>query len=66
MTLAPVIEQGQTSKAIDAIFFFYLDKYPDLPTGEVRLAYQLSINEFRNQKSLQIMVRHLELLEVND
>ena len=66
MTLAPVVEQGESGKVIDAIFFFYLDKYPDLPVGIVRLAYQLNVNEFRNQKSLQIMVRHIEILEVND
>ena len=51
---------------IDAIYFFYFDRHADLPVGAVRLAYQLSVNEFRNKKNLQIMVRHIEHLEVKD
>lgn len=57
--------QGLAAQGIDAICFFYLDRYPDLPSPSVYLAYQLSVNEFRNQQNLQIMVRHIESLEVS-
>ncbi len=45
---------------IDAIAF-NIDKYQwNENAGEVRIAYQLSINEFRGVRSAQLIVQHLE------
>ena len=58
--------QNISNNGIDAICFFYFDRNSDLPGSSIYMAYQLSVNEFRNKQSLQIMVRHLECLEVSD
>jgi len=49
------------SQVIDAICFGYLDKHEDLPSGTIRAAYKLDVNEFRERLSLQLMVQHIEL-----
>ncbi len=49
------------SQVIDAICFGYLDKHEDLPSGIIRAAYKLDVNEFRERLSLQLMVQHIEL-----
>ena len=65
MVVAPINDSQTMSRyaatsGIDAICFSYLDRYPDLPAGKVRLAYQLNVNEFRERKSLQLTIRHIE------
>ncbi len=49
------------SQIIDAICFGYLDKHADLPSGIIRAAYKLDVNEFRDRLTLQLMVQHIEL-----
>jgi len=60
--LKMIVQPLQTSMTIDAIAFNAVDN--DCPENEqaVRLAYKLDVNEFRGQRSLQLMVEHLELM----
>ena len=45
---------------LDAIAFnIDLDRWPDEQVGEVELAYRLDVNEFRGQRSVQLMVEHI-------
>jgi single-stranded-DNA-specific exonuclease len=45
---------------LDAIAFnIDLDRWPDERVGEVELAYRLDVNEFRGQRSVQLMVEHI-------
>ncbi|NND82556.1 MAG: single-stranded-DNA-specific exonuclease RecJ, partial [Gammaproteobacteria bacterium] len=46
----------------DAIFFGCLRQHQDLPQGRVRITYRLEVNEFRERRSLQLVVRYLEQL----
>jgi single-stranded-DNA-specific exonuclease len=46
---------------IDAICFGYLNTHEELPSGEIRAAYRLDVNEFRENLSLQLMIQHIEL-----
>ncbi len=61
------VEVPHTGRAFDAIAFNLLDATDaganaKLPSGEVRLVYRLDINEYQNQRSLQLLVdRILEL-----
>lgn len=48
------------TQMLDAICFGYLDKHAELPTGTIRAAYRLDINEFRDKLSLQLMIQHIE------
>ena len=45
---------------IDAICFGYLSSHNALPQGEIRAAYRLDVNEFRERKNLQLMIQHIE------
>ena len=45
---------------IDAICFGYLSSHDSLPQGEIRAAYRLDVNEFRERKNLQLMIQHIE------
>jgi single-stranded-DNA-specific exonuclease len=59
--LKMILQQG--TKQIDAIAFNVdLKQWPNYHCETVHLAYRLSINEFRDVKSLQLMVEHLEAL----
>jgi single-stranded-DNA-specific exonuclease len=45
---------------LDAIAFnIDLERWPDERVGEVELAYRLDVNEFRGQRSVQLMVEHI-------
>jgi single-stranded-DNA-specific exonuclease len=49
-----------TSLVLDAIAFNVdLDVWPDQAVEEVDLAYRLDVNEFRGQRSVQLMVEHI-------
>lgn len=51
----------QSNKPVDAIFFNPDTKlWPNDNIKLARVVYQLDINEFRNKKKIQILVRHLE------
>ncbi|GGW52655.1 single-stranded-DNA-specific exonuclease RecJ [Alishewanella tabrizica] len=55
--------QGPGGKLVDAIWFNADNKaWPNVNVQRVRLAYQLDINEYREQQSLQLIVRHMEAL----
>ncbi|WP_337881431.1 single-stranded-DNA-specific exonuclease RecJ [Rheinheimera sp.] len=52
--------QGQL---VDAIWFNADNKaWPDANVKMVRLAYQLDINDYRDQQSVQLLIRHIEKL----
>jgi len=54
-----------TNQVVDAIAFnIDLDQWPNKNTRSVRLAYQLDINEFRGRQSVQLLVSHLEAVQV--
>ena len=55
------VEVPRTGRAFDAIAFNFLDAVdaggaPQLPTGEVCLVYRLDVNEYQNQRRLQLLV----------
>jgi single-stranded-DNA-specific exonuclease len=55
------VEVPHSGRSFDAIAFNYLDAEageagPPLPAGEVRLVYRLDINEYQNQRRLQLLV----------
>jgi single-stranded-DNA-specific exonuclease len=45
---------------IDGICFGYLNSHESLPSGIIRAAYRLDVNEFRDRLSLQLMIQHIE------
>ncbi len=50
----------QNSSPLDAIAFFVdLEHWPN-STSQVRVVYRLDINEYRGEKSLQLIIEHLE------
>lgn len=49
------------TQIIDAICFGYLDNHADLPSGIIRAAYKLDVNEFRDRLSLQLMIQYIEV-----
>lgn len=53
--------KGPGGKLVDAIWFNADNKaWPNVNIQRVRLAYQLDINEYREQQSLQLIVRYME------
>ncbi|MEJ0005594.1 MAG: single-stranded-DNA-specific exonuclease RecJ [Steroidobacteraceae bacterium] len=55
------VEVPHTGRAFDAIAFNFLDAAdagasPQLPAGEVHLVYRLDVNEYQNQRRLQLLV----------
>jgi len=55
------VEVPHTGRAFDAIAFNFLDAADatgatQLPAGEVRLVYRLDVNEYQNQRRLQLLV----------
>lgn len=62
MVLAPLEDRQQT---VDAIAFNVdLELWPNPACGRVHLAYKLSVNEFRGQRSVQLMVDYLRPVTV--
>jgi len=60
--LKMVLQPTHSSKTIDAIAFNAVDNECPADHQSVRLAYRLDVNEFRGQRSLQLMVEYLEVL----
>ncbi|WP_333608982.1 single-stranded-DNA-specific exonuclease RecJ [Arsukibacterium sp.] len=55
--------QGPAGLLVDAIWFNADNKsWPDINVKQVRVAYQLDINEYRDQQNLQLIVRYMEAL----
>ncbi|WP_213996609.1 single-stranded-DNA-specific exonuclease RecJ [Arsukibacterium sp.] len=55
--------QGPNGLLVDAIWFNADNKtWPDVNVKKVRLAYQLDINEYREQQNLQLIVRYMTAL----
>jgi len=53
-----------SQQCVDAIAFnIDLDDWPDESCQQIRCAYQLDINEFRGNQSVQLMIRHIEKLK---
>ena len=55
------VEVPHTGRAFDAIAFNFLDASDaggatPLPSGAVHLVYRLDINEYQNQRRLQLLV----------
>jgi single-stranded-DNA-specific exonuclease len=59
--LKMLLQPLHSSKTIDAIAFNAVDNDCPRDRQSVRLAYRLDINEFRGQRSLQLMVEYLEI-----
>ncbi len=56
--------QGPGGKLVDAIWFNADNKaWPNVNVKQVHLAYQLDINEYREQQNLQLIVRHMAALD---
>jgi len=55
------VEVPHTGRAFDAIAFNFLDggAPAPLPQGEVRLVYRLDVNEYQNQRRLQLLVERI-------
>ncbi|HTY94459.1 MAG TPA: single-stranded-DNA-specific exonuclease RecJ [Steroidobacteraceae bacterium] len=58
------VEVPHTGRSFDAIAFNFLDAADagagtGLPEGEVRLVYRLDVNEYQNQRRLQLLVDHV-------
>lgn len=52
--------QHSSGQLMDAIWFNAdRSNWPDVNVQQVRLAYQLDVNEFRQQQNLQLLVRHM-------
>jgi single-stranded-DNA-specific exonuclease len=55
-----VLAPPGTKTVLDAIAFNVdLDIWPDQSIEQVEVAYRLDVNEFRGQRSLQLMIEHL-------
>lgn len=59
-----ILEPKNGGAIIDAIAF-NVDRnlYPDLSLKSIKLAYKLNINEFKGNRTLQLMIEHMEPLE---
>lgn len=53
-----VLADVRDGSQVDAIYFFGYHGEP--PPGQVQLAFELSVNVWRDRESLQLIVRHLE------
>ncbi|RLQ22757.1 single-stranded-DNA-specific exonuclease RecJ [Seongchinamella sediminis] len=55
-----VLSAPGTSRVVDAIAFNVdLERWPDAAASQVEIAYRLDVNEFRGNRSLQLMVEYL-------
>ena len=57
------VQPARSKASFDAIAFNFLDdEVREPPAGRVRLVYRLDINEYRGERTLQLMVDHLQRL----
>jgi len=54
------LKPHKSQQVLDAICFGYLDSHASLPEGTIRAVYKLDVNEFRDRKNLQLMIKHIE------
>ena len=54
------LKPSGSDSVIDGICFGYLDTHEGLPEGEIRAAYRLDVNEFRERLTLQLMIQTIE------
>ncbi len=58
-----MVEPKNGGPLLDAIMFnIDRDLYPDFSIKNIRLAYKLDINEFRGNRSVQLLLEHIEPL----
>ena len=56
-----VLQRLDSGQALDAIWFgIDTNVWPDPARERVHCAYQLDVNEFRGQRSLQLRILHME------
>jgi len=53
------LSSGNRSKSFDAILFYASDRELKTNYKTVALHYELSVNEYRGETSLQLMIRHI-------
>ncbi len=58
-----VLEKPSRKDAIDAIAFFVDEPHNWLGSNRIKVAYRLSVNEFRDSRTVQMMVDQLERLD---
>ncbi|HLB42664.1 MAG TPA: single-stranded-DNA-specific exonuclease RecJ [Gammaproteobacteria bacterium] len=52
---------AKLNKIFDAIAFFVdINTWPDYSCQSVRAAYRLDINDYKNQKNVQLLIEHME------
>ena len=57
-------KQNQPQTHYDAIAFYVeTEQWPDSTVQRVHIAYSLDVNEFRGQRSLQLLVRQIEKID---
>lgn len=57
-----VLQPEQSNQMLDAICFNVdLDQWPNTHAKQLSCVYQLDVNEFRGQQSVQLMIRHIAL-----
>ena len=49
-----------SNQLVDGICFGYMENNKQEPSGHVRLAYKLDVNEFRDRLTLQLIIQHIE------
>lgn len=49
-----------TNTTLEAICFSWGALNAELPAGEVRMVYELDVNEWRDRQSVQLLVKHIE------
>lgn len=54
-----VLSSGQKHESVDAIFFFASEQELKTNYQTIKIHYELSINEYQGNESLQLMIRHI-------
>lgn len=54
-----VLTPADRHQPIDAIFFYAAEKELKTNYQDLHIHYELSVNDFRNEQSLQLMIRHI-------
>lgn len=58
--LKMILRTPCAGRVCEAISFNGVEPYHDLAGGRVRVAYKLDVNEYRGQRSAQLLVEHVE------
>lgn len=54
------LQPSNSAMVLDAICFGYLRDHEALPEGQITAVFRLDVNEFRERKSVQLMIEHIE------